>query len=80
MKIWKWRKEKTSIDLLRSLIAGEGRAEGKPTLFGPLLHSTLAPTSVSLAPARFPPPKNRPLRLTADSPDPLAIIKQEGRV
>ena len=79
MKIWKWRKEKTGSALLRSLIAGEGRAEGKPTLFGPLPHSTLAPTSVSLALARFP-PKNRPLRLTADSPDPLAIIKQEGRV
>ena len=59
MKIWKWRKEKTSIDLLRSLIAGDGRAEGKPTLFGPLLHSTLAPTSVSLAPARFPPAMQR---------------------
>ena len=36
------------------------------------LHQTLNAPS--------PPIRNRPLRLTADSPDLLAIIKQEGKV
>ena len=43
-----------------------------------LFHDTVAPQLAAYAPSH--PIRNRLLRLPADSPDLLAIIKQEGRV